>query len=196
MKRLLALLALFQTLPLVAAEPKTSELPLVSTLNLTNHIVTLKGTSPGDTVIIKLSDFLLALEAQQQVLRLDAPSHNPADTGTYWWGSPTSGSLSAQSFTNASVRLHQSFTIRNVWVKCNVFGALGTSEDVTLSLDYDNGAASVALGTIKTTAQTQEIYVTGLSQAVVAGHYIAFKTVNPTFSTNPTVVQYYVRITP
>lgn len=109
-------------------------------------------------------------------------------SGTFYRGSPF-GEIGAGTYTNLSVQIPRSGTIKSVWVKLRVAGTLGSGETVSHYVRYDD-TTDVGQVDLTMSAANQDGVNTSVSQAVTAGHYVALKIVKPVQSTGATSVRW------
>lgn len=141
-----------------------------------------------------IRDKIEASVANSYTMQLSCPnSFNPADGATYYFGASEGfGIGNLTTFTNASVRIPKTGTLVSVHFQININSVAGTaSENVVHTLDINAGATSVALGTFDYNPTVRKTLVSGLTQAVTAGDYVALKIVCPTWTTNPTGLGVY-----
>lgn len=108
---------------------------------------------------------------------------SPGDGATFYFGLTSAATTSAGRH---KIYIPKAGTIKYASIFIVVTGTLGSAEEGSFYLRL-NGTTDLTITTAATwTAETQTFANSGLSQAVVAGDYIEFKVVNPTWATNPT----------
>lgn len=109
-----------------------------------------------------------------------------ADASTYYLGGDIAGATGTLTYTNQAVKMLKAGTITSVFLKVRCATA-ASSESVSFYLDINNGAISVPLSTtVSMAALVNDITVTGLSQSVSVGDYLAIRIQTPTWVTDPT----------
>ncbi len=124
------------------------------------------------------------------VMFVEAGSGNPADGSTYFLGM-TQAITAITASGNASTRFYlpKAGTISACYGTFTVSGTLATTETSTLSLRLNNTTDTTVSSSIVMSTADNTFNNSALSISVVAGDYIEFKLVNPSWGTNPTTVQ-------
>lgn len=123
------------------------------------------------------------------ILLATAANVNPPDATTLLRGGDLLAA-STETYDQVKVEVPKAGTIKRVSLKVRVSGTLGSGETVSHYIRLND---TTDVGQIDTTydAATRNVVNTSVSQAVVAGDFIALKIVGPTWATNPTNVRWY-----
>lgn len=119
-----------------------------------------------------------------QIITCQTNSFDPADATTYRLiiGSTPTTSATAQSrFYICNSRI-----ITACYGSLSVTGTLGSNQDATVGIRLNNTSTTDVTTTLKFDSATATFSNTGLSISVVAGDFIEFMLVTPTWSPNPT----------
>jgi hypothetical protein len=117
-------------------------------------------------------------------------SFSPADSTTYYWGGDISTGLTV-TYNEAKVYVPKTGTVKNWFFKFRIAGTIGSGETVSHYLRLNDATDFGQLDATYAGSSTNNLAVTGLSQAVTAGDYIAVKMVTPAWVTNPTQVRMF-----
>lgn len=111
-----------------------------------------------------------------------------ADATTYYAGGDPTGATPT-SYANARVEMRKAGTVKGYSLKVRC--AAGSNETVSHYLRIND---TTDFGQVDSTydANVRDLNVSGLSQAVAVGDFLALKIVCPTWATNPTLVRWYV----
>lgn len=113
----------------------------------------------------------------------NAPTLNPADATTYYWGAPftvTTGTVA----NSRRVYVPRSGTIKSIYLSGTV--TTGSNESVSFYLRLNNTTDTTISTAVDMSASPFTANITGLSVSVVAGDYFEIKEITPTWVTNPT----------
>jgi len=115
---------------------------------------------------------------------------NPLDGATYYNGCRTYTALNTTAaISRCYIPVAGTITVADLYV--HVAGTLGSSNAATVSVRLNNTTDTTISAAVTTTAVSQVFSNTGLSIAVAAGDYIELKWVSPTWTTNPTTVNWF-----
>lgn len=123
------------------------------------------------------------------VLDFIRTAQNPADGATTYIGRSISANTALYSVARA--RISRSGTVKSVAIK--VHCTAGSAEVVNFYLRL-NDTTDFANVTASMNVNAQELYVSGLSQAVANGDDMALKVVFPTFATDPTAASFWAHV--
>lgn len=122
---------------------------------------------------------------QGYTLQGGSPTASPADATTYYFGQLLSASLQTSSAVRR-IYIPKAGTITYVAVNFTQGGA-GTGETSSLYIRL-NDTTDTTISTTVVNNSSPTFYSAAVSIAVVAGDYVEFKWVTPTWVTNPTAV--------
>ncbi len=121
----------------------------------------------------------------------------PADATTYYFGSFPRMVASTTADTRR-IYIPRAGTISTVTLGVyNNGGTQGSNETSTVSIRKNNTTDTTVTSTFDTndaSGASSFFNITGLSISVVAGDYIEFKWVTPTWATNPTAVELWAQV--
>lgn len=126
-------------------------------------------------------------------VQLYADAFSPADSTTYYFADSFSG-IPNTSATLWKVYLPIAGTITAASCHVIISGALGTTENVAVSVRVNNTTDASISATAQYTAAQVNFSNLAMSQAVSANDYINIKVVAPAWSTNPTTVNQHCTI--
>ena len=114
---------------------------------------------------------------------------NPLDSTTYFVGQdvPTIST----TYTIVQSRVPKNCIVKSVSIK--VHCASGSSETVNFDIRI-NDTTDFAATTTTMNANTRDLLVTGLSQVLIEGDYIALKIVTPAWVTDPTAASFWAKL--
>lgn len=166
-------------------QPLDADLTALAALTGTNNIYYRSAANTWSSVTIgnALAFSSGTLSGLGYTLIANAPSLNPADSTTYYFGTPytvTTGTVAA----NRRVYIPKAGTIKSIYL----FGTCttGTNESVSFYLRLNNTTDTTISTTVDMSASPFIANVTGLSITVVAGDYFEIKEITPAWATNPT----------
>jgi hypothetical protein len=121
------------------------------------------------------------------VLRMTTSgSGSPADATTYFMADQQIFTISTASDIRCRLYIPKAGTIKAVYGAIGVSGTLGSSENITVALRLNNSTDINVTTTLQLTTAYNIFNNAALGTAVVAGDYLEFKVVCPTWVTNPT----------
>ncbi len=166
--------------------------------NTLNNITTNTTTLLGNTRVFSSNTSTLTMGATTGTnavlsdvpfsITFNSPSANPVDASTYYYSSlnyPNQGSS-----TGGTVTLQSNFTLVGWDYNTSVTGVIGSAENSTLTVMANNTASTVLSSVINHTNVSgyNGFNATGLSASYTANDKINVRIVNPTWTTNPTLI--------
>lgn len=123
-------------------------------------------------------------------IKLCNSSINPVDATTYYMFDGGGGWITTNTTAQTKFLVPTSCTMTAVYAHTSIISTLGSAQNVSFYIRVNDTTDYTVSTTWQWTANTNPINVTGLSVSLVAGDYIQFKIVTPTWTTNPTNVSF------
>lgn len=114
---------------------------------------------------------------------------NPTDGATYFQSRGNFTGVTASGTSRTRMSVPRAGTVTKIYGSITVAGTLGSTETSTLSLRLNNTTDTTISSTLQLSAADNPFNAT-VSIAVVAGDYLEFKILCPTWGTNPTSVSF------
>lgn len=128
---------------------------------------------------------LIANTDVQVIAGFSTTSFNPADATTYYYGLGASPGTATDLH---KIRIRKASTIISATVNVIVVGTLGSAETSTHFIRLNDTTDTTISTAFQYDMLVETFQNTALSIGVVPGDYVEFKTVTPTWVTNPTTV--------
>ena len=119
------------------------------------------------------------------ILPVQFLQNNPTDAQTIYFGNQPRAPLTTAAISKVKIPRDGTITKADIYTYAN--SVVGSAEAWPLYVRYDNTTDTLVQSIAAATAERNYVNL-ALSIAVVAGHYVEIKMVNPTWVTNPTAV--------